>query len=213
MLKVKNVSKQYRGEDKLLFDAVSDVSLSMEDHCIYALVGESGCGKSTLSRLILGLESPSSGQILLDGKPISRKGKRNRKETAKAIQLVLQDGKSALDPHFTVYQAIAEPIRNLLDLSKDKEQARVYELLDRMGLPKETANKKTGELSGGIGIARALAVSPRYIVFDESISGLDVILRKSILELLKKFRRKNNAVIFSLPMRLTQRFILRTKFM
>ena len=84
MLKVKNVSKQYRGEDKLLFDAVSDVSLSMEDHCIYALWEESGCGKSTLSRLILGLESPSSGQILLDGKPISRKGKRNRKETAKA---------------------------------------------------------------------------------------------------------------------------------
>ena len=167
MLEVKNVSKQYKGEDKLLFDAVSDVSLPMEDHHIYALVGESGCGKSTLSRLILGLESPSSGQILLDGKPISRKGKRNRKETAKAIQLVLQDGKSALDPHFTVYQAIAEPIRNLLDLSKDKEQARVYELLDRMGLPKEAAKKKTGELSGGqqkrVGIARALAVSPRYI--------------------------------------------------
>lgn len=78
MLEVKNVSKQYKGEDKLLFDAVSDVSLSMADHRIYALVGESGCGKSTLSRLILGLESPSSGQILLDGKPISRKRKNNR---------------------------------------------------------------------------------------------------------------------------------------
>lgn len=146
MLEVKNVSKQYKGEDKLLFDAVSDVSLPMEDHHIYALVGESGCGKS------------------------------------------------ALDPHFTVYQAIAEPIRNLLNIPKEKERARIFELLDRMGMPKETANKKTGELSGGqqkrIGIARALAVSPRYIVFDESISGLDVILRKSILELLKRVQEE-----------------------
>ena len=146
MLEVKNVSKQYKGEDKLLFDAISDVSLPMEDHHIYALVGESGCGKS------------------------------------------------ALDPHFTVYQAIAEPIRNLLNIPKEKERARIFELLDRMGMPKETANKKTGELSGGqqkrVGIARALAVSPRYIVFDESISGLDVILRKSILELLKRVQEE-----------------------
>lgn len=146
MLEVKNVSKQYKGEDKLLFDAVSDVSLPMEEHHIYALVGESGCGKS------------------------------------------------ALDPHFTVYQAIAEPIRNLLNIPKEKERARIFELLDRMGMPKETANKKTGELSGGqqkrVGIARALAVSPRYIVFDESISGLDVILRKSILELLKRVQEE-----------------------
>ena len=183
MLELRNVSKQYRGEDKLLCDAVSDVSLSMEDHRIYALVGESGCGKSTLSQLILGLESPSSGQILLDGKPILRKGARRRKETAKAIQLVLQDGKSALDPHFTVYQVIAEPIRNLLQIPKEKERARIFELLDRMGLPKETANKKTGELSGGqqkrVGIARALAISPRYI-----------ILRKKILELLKSVQEE-----------------------
>ena len=106
----------------------------------------------------------------------------------------MQDGKSALDPHFTVYQAIAEPIRNLLSVPKEKERARIFELLDRMGLPKETANKKTGELSGGqqkrVGIARALAISPRYIVFDESISGLDVILRKKILELLKSVQEE-----------------------
>ena len=200
MLEVKNVSKQYKSENKLLFDAISDVSLSMDDHRIYALVGESGCGKSTLSRLILGLESPSSGQITLDGKPISRNGKRKRIETAKAIQLVLQDGKSALDPHFTVYQTIAEPIQILLNLPKDKERARIFELLDRMGLPQKTAEKKTGELSGGqqkrVGIARALAASPRYIVFDESISGLDVILRKNILELLKRVQEEEQCSYF-----------------
>ena len=216
MLEVKNVSKQYRGEDKLLFDAVSDVSLSMEDHCIYALVGESGCGKSTLSRLILGLESPSSGQILLDGKPISRKGKRNRKETAKAIQLVLQDGKSALDPHFTVYQAIAEPIRNLLDLSKDKEQARVYELLDRMGLPKETANKKTGELSGGqqkrVGIARALAVHPEVLLMDESTSALDPISTSKIEDLVMELKSQYTIVMVTHNMQQAVRVSDQTAF-
>ena len=191
MLEFQNISFQYPQDKQPM---MQNLSFSVEDGAFISIIGASGCGKSTLSRLILGLESPSSGQILLDGKPISRKGKRNRKETAKAIQLVLQDGKSALDPHFTVYQAIAEPIRNLLNIPKEKERARIFELLDRMGMPKETANKKTGELSGGqqkrVGIARALAVSPRYIVFDESISGLDVILRKSILELLKRVQEE-----------------------
>lgn len=193
-MEIQNVSKQYRDPNKHVFDAVSDVSLTLEEHRIYALVGESGCGKSTLSRLILGLEAPTSGRVLLDGAPVSRKGKAGRIQTAKAVQLVLQDGASSLDPHFTVYQAIAEPIRNILHLSKEKEEAKVYELLDRMELPQEAAKKKTVELSGGqqkrVGIARALAISPRYIVFDESISGLDVILRKRILELLKSVQEE-----------------------
>jgi ABC-type dipeptide/oligopeptide/nickel transport system ATPase subunit len=149
VLEVKNVSKQYKGEDKLLFDAVSDVSLSMADHRIYALVGESGCGKSTLSRLILGLEFPSSGQILLDGKPISRKRKNNRKETAKAIQLVLQDGKSALDPHFTVYQVIAEPLRNLLALPKDRNGQEFMNCLTAWNCPKNRQQRKQGNYPAG----------------------------------------------------------------
>ena len=216
MLEVKNVSKQYKGEDKLLFDAVSDVSLPMEDHHIYALVGESGCGKSTLSRLILGLESPSSGQILLDGKPISRKGKRNRKETAKAIQLVLQDGKSALDPHFTVYQAIAEPIRNLLNIPKEKERARIFELLDRMGMPKETANKKTGELSGGqqkrVGIARALAVHPEVLLMDESTSALDPISTSKIEDLVMELKSQYTIVMVTHNMQQAVRVSDQTAF-
>ena len=170
MLEIQNVSKQYPRPNQQQVDAVSGVSLTLEEHRIYALVGESGCGKSTLSRLILGLEAPTSGRVLLDGAPVSRKGKAGR------IQ--------------TVYQAIAEPIRTVLQLPKEEERQRVFALIARMGLPEESAEQKTGELSGGqqkrVGIARALALSPRYIVFDESLSGLDVILRKKILKLLKR---------------------------
>ena len=92
VLEIQNVSKKYQDGDKRMFDAVSGVSLTLNEHRIYALVGESGCGKSTLSRLILGLEVPTTGQVLLDGTAISRKGKAGRIRTAKAIQLVLQDG-------------------------------------------------------------------------------------------------------------------------
>ena len=168
-MEIQNVSKQYRDPNKHVFDAVSDVSLTLE-------------------------EAPTSGRVLLDGAPVSRKGKAGRIQTAKAVQLVLQDGASSLDPHFTVYQAIAEPIRTVLQLPKEEERQRVFALIARMGLPADAAKKKTLELSGGqqkrVGIARALAISPRYIVFDESISGLDVILRKKILELLKSVQEE-----------------------
>ena len=192
MLKVKNVSKQYRGEDKLLFDAVSDVSLSMEDHCIYALVGESGCGKSTLSRLILGLESLRPVKSCWTENRFPAKGKGIGKKQQKQSNWYCRTEKA-------LSTLILRFIRRLPNQSEicwtcRRIKSRPEFMLDRMGLPKETANKKTGELSGGqqkrIGIARALAVSPRYIVFDESISGLDVILRKSILELLKKVQEE-----------------------
>lgn len=194
MLELKKVCKNYQSQNGQKHGAVCDVTLSLEDRRIYALVGESGCGKSTLSRLLLGLERPSNGQVLLDGQPISRKGKENRRNITKAIQLVLQDGKSAMDPHFTVYQTIAEPTRNVLRLPKQQEREKVLKLLERMELPPTAAGKKANELSGGqqkwVCIARALSISPRYIIFDESISGLDVILRKNILELLRKVQQE-----------------------
>ena len=194
VLEVQNVIKQYCSRDGAPIDAVSGVSLRLEERRVCALVGESGCGKSTLARLILGLEAPTSGRVLLEGAPVSRKGRAGRRKTAKAVQLVLQDGASSLDPRFTVYQAIAEPIRTVLQLPKAEERRRVCALMSLVGLAEDCTAKKTPELSGGqqkrVGIARALAISPRYIVFDESISGLDVILRKSILDLLKRVQRE-----------------------
>lgn len=196
MLEIKNLTKTYRMHGAGCCDAVSNVSFSLPEQGICALVGESGCGKSTLARLLTGLEAPSSGEVLLDGKPLSRKRKADRLHLAAAIQLVLQDGKSSMNPRFTAYETIAEPLRNLFSLSKPEEKERVETLLERMELPQSTARKKTAELSGGqqkrVCIARALAAAPRYILFDESLSGLDVILRKAILELLIKMQREEN---------------------
>ena len=150
-MEIQNVSKQYRDPNKHVFDAVSDVSLTLEEHRIYALVGESGCGKSTLSRLILGLEAPTSGRVLLDGAPVSRKGKAGRIQTAKAVQLVLQDGASSLDPHFTVYQAIAEPIRTVLQLPKEEERQRAIrreQRAERRRQEEELAKSKPKKAAG-----------------------------------------------------------------
>lgn len=196
MLEIKNITKTYRTHGAACCEAVSNVSFSLPEHGICALVGESGCGKSTLARLLTGLEMPNSGEVLLDGKPLSRRRKADRLHLASAIQLVLQDGKSSMNPRFTAYETVAEPLRNLFSLSKSEEKERVKTLLERMELPQSAALKKTGELSGGqqkrVCIARALAAAPRYIIFDESLSGLDVILRKAILKLLKDIQQEEN---------------------
>ncbi len=194
MLEAKDIQKCYMDRTGRSCEAVCGVTFTLPERKIYALVGESGCGKSTLSRILTGLEPPTGGQVLLDGHPLSRRGKTNRLKTCAAVQLVLQDGKSAMDPRFSVYQTIAEPMRYLLYMTKEQEHLRVFELLKRLELPSETAQKKAGELSGGqqkrVCIARALAASPRYIIFDEAISGLDVVLRKTILELLLKIQKE-----------------------
>ncbi len=177
--------------------AVRGVDLALKKGEICALVGESGSGKSTLSKLLLGLIPPTSGDILLDGKSIVPNGKKRDKTLYTRLQLVLQDGKSALDPHFTLYESIAEPIRNMSKLSKCEERYRVEGLLVEMELSEALLRRKPSELSGGqqkrVCIARALAAEPEYILFDEAVSGLDVIVRKSILDLLKRLHNTRNA--------------------
>ena len=198
MLEAKALCKSYSvsGEkrEKRLIHAVDGVDLVLRDGDSYALVGESGSGKSTLSRLLMGLIPPTSGDVLLEGKALFSLRGRESKQRFTRMQMVLQDGKSALDPRFTVYDSIAEPIRNLLDASRQREKELIGELMQQMDLPHALLHRRPHELSGGqqkrVCIARAIAVSPQILIFDEAVSGLDVIVRKSILELLKRLQTK-----------------------
>ncbi len=199
MLEARSVSKSFpcqnQGEQRV--DAVKRVSLTLKKGEFCALVGESGSGKSTLSQLLAGLIPPTSGDVLLDGKSIVPKGRKRDKVLCSRLQLVLQDGKSALDPRFTVYECIAEPIRNLIKCGRREEEREVLALAEEIELPRECLKRKPSELSGGqqkrVCIARALAAEPEIIIFDEAVSGLDVLLRKNILELLKRLHRAQKA--------------------
>ncbi len=179
--------------------ALDNVSFDVDKGEFCAVVGESGSGKSTLSRIITGIIPQTAGKVFFDGDENLDPRRIAPKTLYKRIQLVLQDAKSSLDPHFTVYKCIAEPMRNLAGSSKKDERERVLELIRQMELPEEILKRKPNELSGGqqkrVCIARALAASPELLIFDEAISGLDVILRKSILDLLKEIHRKSGCTI------------------
>lgn len=199
MLEAKSLHKDYciasdKGGKKIVH-AVNGVDLILRDRKSYALVGESGSGKSTLSQMLMGMLSPTSGDVLLDGQSLLLLHGKESKRRFTQMQMVLQDGKSALDPLFTVYDSISEPIRNLLSVSKKREKEMVEELMVQMELPPALLCRRANELSGGqqkrVCIARAISVSPKILIFDEAMSGLDVILRKSILELLKKLQKEH----------------------
>lgn len=198
-LTVRNIVKRYvtREKNKPEIYALDNVSFTLNSGEFCGVVGESGSGKSTLAHIITGLIPADSGKILLDEKALSPVVK--SKELCKKIQLVLQDSKSALDPHFTIYKCIAEPIRNLCKVTREKERHRVLELIRQTELTEDILKRKPYELSGGqqkrVCIARALAAEPEIIIFDEAVSGIDVIMRKNILELLKKVHRESGCTV------------------
>ncbi|MGF9915004.1 dipeptide/oligopeptide/nickel ABC transporter ATP-binding protein [Paenibacillus ehimensis] len=192
MIEMDNVSKRYMAKDKrgnkIPVDALKQVSLSLDRHTSYALVGESGSGKSTLARMLVGVERPTSGEIRFDGKNVAAMRPKELRLKRAEIQLVLQNAQGALDPRRRVYDSIAEPIRCLTDLNRFEERSKVLELADQVQLSAAQLERLPHELSGGqlkrVCIARAMSVSPKFIVFDESVSGLDVTVRKQILDLI-----------------------------
>lgn len=195
MLIAEHLAKEYtvkQKSKKTHFHAVKPVSLTLHNAERYALVGESGSGKTTLARMLAGIVMPTGGSVLLDGQDIF--SDKNRRAVYKKLQIVFQDAESSLNPQMSVYDLIAEPLRNLLDISRAEEKDRVCKLMKRMGLLPQLCKRKPRELSGGqqkrVSIARAIGVQPEIILFDEAFSGLDVIVRKDILELLDDLHKE-----------------------
>ena len=172
--------------------AVSDVSFSVPAGTTFGLVGESGCGKTTIGKLIVALERPSSGSIVVNGEDVStlRRGDLRRKR--RDLQLMFQDPQSSLDPRMRVGAIIAEPLAVQHLGSKRAQRDRVAELLGEVGLPQNAVERYPHEFSGGqrqrIGLARALTVNPKLIVADEPVSALDVSIRAQVLNLMKRLQ-------------------------
>lgn len=181
--------KKYFKSPRGMVHAVDNVSLRIERGKTLGVVGESGCGKSTLGRTILRLLDPTSGQILFDGQDITKLSSRKMDAMRARMQLIFQDPYASLNPRMTVSDLIAEPLLvcKVCD-SKSERDARVRELMDVVGLARRLVNTYPHELDGGrrqrIGIARALAVNPDFIVCDEPVSALDVSIQAQILNLL-----------------------------
>ncbi|MBO4872633.1 MAG: ATP-binding cassette domain-containing protein [Lachnospiraceae bacterium] len=189
ILDVKHLKKYFKTPRGMLH-AVDDVSFQIERGKTLGIVGESGCGKSTTGRAILRLIEPTAGEVLFDGEDVVKMSKQRMREKRKEMQIIFQDPFSSLDPRQTVLQAISEPIRlNKILTDRYDIEERTVELMRTVGLAERLINAYPHELDGGrrqrIGIARALAVNPKFIVCDEPVSALDVSIQAQILNLLE----------------------------
>ena len=194
LLEAEGLVKRYTarvGWKKRPLLAVDGVSLHVDAGETLGLVGESGCGKSTLGRLLLHLEAPSAGEVFFDGQRVDKESVRALR---RSMQMVFQDANAALDPRLTILESVAEGLDiHRLCKTRAERRERVAALMERVGLEPAWMERFPHELSGGqrqrVGIARALAVEPRFLVCDEPVSALDVSARAQVLELLMSLQR------------------------
>jgi ABC-type oligopeptide transport system ATPase subunit len=195
LVEINNLSKHYPLGTRLLHKpdvvrAVDGVSLQVWPGQSLGLVGESGCGKSTLGRAVLRLVEPTAGQVVIAGTDVTALPRGELRRFRRQAQMIFQDPYSSLNPRMNVQQILGEPLRiHRLCSSPAEERERAAQLLDQVGLPAASLSRYPHEFSGGqrqrIGIARALAVQPRFIVADEPVSALDVSIQAQIINLLR----------------------------
>lgn len=193
LLEVNHLKKYFRTPEGYLH-AVDDVSFKIKEGETLGVVGESGCGKSTLGRTIIHLLEPTEGEIFFDGEDISSVSKKEAKDLRKNMQMIFQDPFSSLNPRKTLRQIISEPMLIYKTCGKNEIAGKVKELMDTVGLAQRFVEAYPHELDGGrrqrIGIARALALNPRFIVCDEPVSALDVSIQAQILNLMQDLQEE-----------------------
>ena len=191
VVEVKNLKKYFNVNGGLLH-AVDDVSFTIERGRTLGVVGESGCGKSTLGRTIIHLLESTSGYIYLNGKDVTKVDKKGLKEVRENMQIIFQDPYSSLDPRVSIDETIKEPLIVSGHFSKKEVEEKADELMELVGIDERLRRAYPHELDGGrrqrVGIARALALEPEFIVCDEPVSALDVSIQAQVLNLLKKLQ-------------------------
>jgi ABC-type oligopeptide transport system ATPase subunit len=193
LLQVKDLRVNFTQGKGKVFQALKGVSLNIQPGETVGLVGESGSGKTTVGRVILGLTEATSGQIIFDGEDITQANRARRRALGRDIQVVFQDPYGSLNPARTVGDTLAEPLLSDKSLSPKDIQQRIAEVLQRVGMPTDTAQRYPGQFSGGqrqrIAIARAVIAKPRLIVCDEPVSALDLSVQAQVLNLLKELQQ------------------------
>ena len=188
--------KKYFETPRGVLHAVDDVTFSVERGKTIGVVGESGCGKSTLGRTIIHLLESTEGKIILNGEDITRVNKSKLKSVREKMQIVFQDPYSSLNPRMTVSETIREPLVLSGRFQKEEIEAKTKEIMDSVGLAERLINSYPHELDGGrrqrIGIARALALNPEFVVCDEPVSALDVSIQAQILNLMQDLQAEKN---------------------
>ena len=194
IIEARNLEQYFYLRDGGVLKAVDDVSFSIPEGKTLGLVGESGCGKSTTGRALVGMYSGTGGDVFFDGQNIASMNAAQSRAFVRHAQMIFQDPYSSLNPRMTVGDIVGEGI-DIHELYRGRERTdRIYELLSLVGLSKEHANRFPHEFSGGqrqrIGIARCLAVEPRFIVCDEPISALDISIQSQVINLLSHLQRQ-----------------------
>lgn len=196
LLEINNLKKYFKTKKGMLH-AIDNVSFYINKGETLGLVGESGCGKSTTGRAILRLHEPTSGQVIYNNEDIVKYSAKKMKGMRRKMQIVFQDPYSSLNPRITVSELIAEPLYvNKIYKNNREIEARVKEVMETVGLEERLINAYPHELDGGrrqrIGIARALALKPEFIVLDEPVSALDVCIQAQILNLMNSLQKQFN---------------------